>query len=446
MITMSKSKKIVIILTTLSISLCLIALLIYTILNFKENNNVLNYKYVGIPSNHYIAVSDGKKYGYIKENGEPVTSLKYDVIDSMWVENDILNLDNFKFTDGLAEYTNDIYYGLLNENGKEIIDPIYNSIEVINKNLIIVSNGNRFYFINSNNKKLFNQDFEMITRIDNLDNIFIVSNEGKQALINSKGIILTEYKYDSIYEFVDTTNNNYVFCATYGENTDIYLYNSETLSFTKLKEFDNYTPTIFYNNNVYLVNQDELYSIYNIMTNDLITLKNNYVALGPFINSFALAIDNNDLVGYINEKEEIVIDFQYDYNSASNFTDDGLAVVGKNNLVGVINTNNEQVLDFNYLEINIINNDRFLVLDQNDKKYIIDDRENKVTDDNYDDIELTDYSDTFIVSKASNNRTLYGIINSNGEEIIPVEYEDIQISNDYFVLKSKENEYYLEKR
>ena len=64
----------------------------------------------------------------------------------------------------------------------------------------------------------------------------------------------------------------------------------------------------------------------------------------------------------------------------------------------------------------------------------------------YDDIELTDFPDTFIVSKASNNRTLYGIINSDGEEIIPVEYEDIQISDDYFVLKRKENEFYLEKR
>ena len=71
---------------------------------------------------------------------------------------------------------------------------------------------------------------------------------------------------------------------------------------------------------------------------------------------------------------------------------------------------------------------------------------NRVTAYDYDNIELTDYSNIFIVSKVSNNKTLYGIINSDGEEIIPVEYEDIKISDDYFVLKRKNNEFYLEKR
>ena len=440
---MMKSKKIVLTLASLGVVLSLAAVIIYTITTL--NSNALNYQYVGTPSNHYVVVSDGKKYGYITEDGKEVTSLKYDIMDSMKLDDNTINLDGFKFVDGLAQYTEDMNYGLLNEQGKEIIDADYSSIEVINKNLIIVSDNN-FYFINQDNEKLFNQEFEMITSIEGLDSIFIVSSDGRQALINNKGEILTEYKYDSIYELVDSSSNNYVFCAMYGDYTDIYLYNSETLSFTKLDNFDNYTPTIFNDSNIYFVSPTGLYSIYNINTNNITTLNNNYTAIGPFVNSLAFAINSNNLVGYINEKEETVIDFQYDYNNTESFTTYGLAVVGKDNLVGVINTDNEQVLDFNYLNINIINNNRFLVLDQDNNKYIIDAKGNRITETDYDNIELTDYPNIFIVSKVSNNKTLYGIINSDGEEIIPVEYEDIKISDDYFVLKRKDNEFYIEKR
>ncbi len=440
---MMKSKKIVLTLASLGVVLSLAAVIIYTITTL--NSNALNYQYVGTPSNHYVVVSDGKKYGYITEDGKEVTSLKYDIIDSMKLDDNTINLDGFKFVDGLAQYTEDMNYGLLNEQGKEIIDADYSSIEVINKNLIIVSDNN-FYFINQDNEKLFNQEFEMITSIEGLDSIFIVSSDGRQALINNKGEILTEYKYDSIYELVDSSSNNYVFCAMYGDYTDIYLYNSETLSFTKLDNFDNYTPTIFNDSNIYFVSPTGLYSIYNINTNNITTLNNNYTAIGPFVNSLAFAINSNKLVGYINEKEETVIDFQYDYNNTESFTTYGLAVVGKDNLVGVINTDNEQVLDFNYLNINIINNNRFLVLDQDNNKYIIDAKGNRITETDYDNIELTDYPNIFIVSKVSNNKTLYGIINSDGEEIIHVEYEDIKISDDYFVLKRKDNEFYIEKR
>lgn len=440
---MMKSKRIVLTLASLGVVLSLAAVIIYTITTL--NSNALNYQYVGTPSNHYVVVSDGKKYGYITEDGKEVTSLKYDIMDSMKLDDNTINLDGFKFVDGLAQYTEDMNYGLLNEQGKEIIDADYSSIEVINKNLIIVSDNN-FYFINQDNEKLFNQEFEMITSIEGLDSIFIVSSDGRQALINNKGEILTEYKYDSIYELVDSSSNNYVFCAMYGDYTDIYLYNSETLSFTKLDNFDNYTPTIFNDSNIYFVSPTGLYSIYNINTNNITTLNNNYTAIGPFVNSLAFAINSNKLVGYINEKEETVIDFQYDYNNTESFTTYGLAVVGKDNLVGVINTDNEQVLDFNYLNINIINNNRFLVLDQDNNKYIIDAKGNRITETDYDNIELTDYPNIFIVSKVSNNKTLYGIINSDGEEIIHVEYEDIKISDDYFVLKRKDNEFYIEKR
>ena len=130
---MMKSKKIVLTLASLGVVLSLAAVIIYTITTL--NSNALNYQYVGTPSNHYVVVSDGKKYGYITEDGKEVTSLKYDIMDSMKLDDYTINLDGFKFVDGLAQYTEDMNYGLLNEQGKEIIDADYSSIEVINKNI-----------------------------------------------------------------------------------------------------------------------------------------------------------------------------------------------------------------------------------------------------------------------------------------------------------------------
>lgn len=441
---MKNRKAMITILVILGTFLLVAAIVYYAIIN--DGAIKLSYKYIGIPSNNYIAVSDGKKYGYVTDNGEEVTKLKYDIIDSMWIDDNTLNLEKFKFVDGLAQFNDGIYYGLLNEKGEEILDANYTSIEVINKNLIIVSDGNSFYFINYNGNRLFNVEFEMITSFDNQDEIFLVSNNNKYALFDNTGKLLTDFIYDNIYELSNSNNTNYVFCATYGEYTHIYIYNKDNKTFEKLDIFDNYNVTSFEYYNIYLTNQEGQYSLYDIKSKEIKTLNNSYVYLGPFVNSVALAVNSENVVGYIDENEEIVIDYQYDNSNTSDFTSFGYAVVGKDGLVGVINTNNDNILKFDYLSINIINNDRFLVSDKNNKMYIIDKNANKITKDDYDTITFTDFNEVFVVSKEINNKTKYGVINSNGKEIIPVEYEDIKISDSYFILKTSKSEFYLKER
>lgn len=199
----------------------------------------------------------------------------------------------------------------------------------------------------------------------------------------------------------------------------------------------------FSNDDVYMADFEGKYSIYNIEAKSLKTLNNTYVAIEPYYNGIALAVNENGLIGYIDKDENIVIDYQYSYDKSTSFKN-GMAVVGENDNVGVINKNDEKIIPFKYVDIDIIDDKSFIVLDKNNKMYIIDNKENKVSN-VYDYINITDFKDIFLVSKTSNSKTLYGIINSNGKEIVPVKYEDIKISNNYFILKQN-NEYSIEKR
>ena len=401
----------------------------------------IKFTYIGEESDGFIAVSDEKNVGYINTELEQVIDLKYPVLDSMKMDKEV-DLSAFKVKDGLFPYTNSSNkFGLVNQNGKIIMKAKYDYINVISKDFIIVNDNGAYYFINSKGDLVCELSFQDVATIDNISNMFLVYNDDKVGLIDTNSNLLLECNYDNI-SILKGENNN-IITATNGNTNEIYLYDKNSIR--SLDEFNDLYAMYYINNDIYLTNFEGKYHIYNIETKSLKTLNNNYVAIEPYYNGIALAVNEDDLVGYIDENENVIIDYQYSFDTSTSFNQYNLAVVGKNDLVGVINTKMQEIIPFNYLEIEIVNDDRFIVLDKNNKMYIIDGSENKITTKDYDYIIDTEYSDIFLVSNTSNDNTLYGIIDSNGKEIVPVEYEEIKISNNYFILK-QDNKYSIEKR
>ena len=404
-----------------------------------ENKNNVNFDYIGNESEEYISVSDGNNVGYINTDLEQVIDLKYPVLDSMKIDEEI-DLSVFKVKDGLFPYTSTDKIGLVDKNENIVIDAKYDYINVISKDFIIVNEDGDYYIINSNGKKI-SSSFQDIATIEDVDNLYLVYNNDKVGLIDINNNLLLECNYDSISVLVDDISSKYLINAFKDNSVELYLYNNGKVEL--VNNYSNVDVMFFSNNNIYMTDYEGKYSIYNIETNTLKTLNNTYVAIEPYYNDIALAVNENGLVGYIDKDENVIIDYQYSYDKSSSFKDN-IAIVGKDGNVGIINNANKEVLPFKYADINIIDDNRFIVLDKSNKMYIVDSKDNKVSD-VYNYINITDFKDIFLVSNTSKNKIYYGIINSDGEEIVPVKYEDIKISDNYFILK-QDNKYSIEKR
>ena len=305
-----KKKILVICLTILTIlfSLIISIKLFYT--NKQNNNMVISYSDVGIPQNNYIAVSDGKQYSYLNLTTlELIDELKYPIIDTMKPD-DTINLSEFVFIDGLAPITNERgYLGLINTDGKIIIQPKYSTIKVLSKDLILVYENGNYYFIDSNEKPLFDISFQSVELLEGTSEIFIINQDDKYGIMNDQGKIILECQYNQILKQTDH-NNHYIFQATIGENIENYYYSNSTIR--KIEDAKNMNIFNLDNQYIYYTDSDGLFYLYDLSTNQMKQFTNKYVAMGTFNNGLALAINEDMKAGFIDENEKVVISFKYD--------------------------------------------------------------------------------------------------------------------------------------
>ena len=425
---------------------CLIILIILFILVisiklfYTNNNMVIPYSNVGIPQNNYIAVSDGKKYGYFNlTTSKLIDELKYPVIDTI-KSDDTIDLSEFVFIDGLAPITNDQgYLGLINTDGKIIIQPKYTTIKVFSKDFILVYENGSYYFIDSNEKPLFDISFQTVELLEGTNHLFIVNKENKYGIMNNQGKFILECQYNQILLQTDH-NNHYIFQATTGENTEKYYYSNSNIR--KIEDIKNMNLFNLDNQYIYYTDSDGLFYLYDLSNNQMKQFTHKYVIMGTFNNGLALAINEDMKVGFIDENEKVVIPFKYDSEFTSNFSSTNYAVVAQDNLVGVIDQDGKEILPIKYYGVTILDEQYFLVFDQNNQSSIIDTNQKKVTTKEYSSISTIE-NFPYLLTKDTNQ--LYGIINYQGKEIIPNQYKAITVYKDYFLLQSKDNEYIVKK-
>lgn len=433
-------KKYLIVLLIILLGLLIALNIIYFKANRKNSNIILPYKYIGIEQNEYIAVSDGEKFGYVNsKTGKLTINLDYPLPESTKID-----LSSLTFKEGLAPITNNgQYFGLIDSNGKTIIKPHYDSIKVIKKDLILVYKNSSYYFINSKEEKLFNLSFQNVQPLEENNNLFIILLDNKYGILNSNGDKLLDCKYDKIITTYDKITNNYIFSATSESTTENYYLKNNTL--VKMTECDNLQINLYNNNYGYFTDTSGMYYIYNTSTDKLIKLTQQYIAIGPYINGIALAINQNMKVGYINQKEEEIIPFEYDFNSTSDFTKDGYATVEKNNLIGVIDTTGKEIIPIEYSEIQILAKNSFLVI-KNNTTLLINSNQKNLLSKNYNTISIIENQPYLLVTESKNNNLLYGLIDYYGKEIIKPNYLNIKVYDNYFELQEKANKYIIKNK
>jgi len=121
------------------------------------------------------------KYGLMEENGNVIIPPKYDRI--------------YRFSNGLAVFRQSGKCGVINEVGKEIIAPIYESISV-NKDEIIVELNNKWGLLNIKGDYITNIKYDLVDYF--YDGMACVMKNGKWGFVNKKGREVVRCKFDSI--------------------------------------------------------------------------------------------------------------------------------------------------------------------------------------------------------------------------------------------------------
>ncbi|PWB22313.1 WG repeat-containing protein [Flavobacterium sp. HTF] len=154
------------------------------------------FAYVGI--NIYPQVY---KWGIVNEQtGKLITPLKYQ---------QTFNEDHpgFSSTKKMARITSDNKVGVIDENGKKIISPVYDAIDALG-DICAVYKNNKYGYINSKGKIIISIENDCITNPDFFYKVrslyieegllLLLHRNGKYGFTNKKGISITPIKYDSI--------------------------------------------------------------------------------------------------------------------------------------------------------------------------------------------------------------------------------------------------------
>ena len=269
-------------------------------------------------SNKVFTTEKSKKYGITNLNGDVIIAPEYSQIDItgiyLYAKNDqgvtvyntsgtqvnidtnvaILNTSNEKYRIRI-DNTNGTKYGVINENGEQVIDEKYNYIEYL------------------------------------FDDYFIVSNsESKLGVINDNDEIKIDINYDGLQK-IDGTN---VIQASSTSENIVKLFSKDLREICSLEnaKVENKGDYIKISNNT-----DTMY-----FDKDGKELKNTDV----FSSNTLFANKENDKWGFVNKSGNIVVDAKYD--KVTEFNEYGFAGVKLDGKWGVVNSKGEEILEPTY--------------------------------------------------------------------------------------------------
>lgn len=195
---------------------------------------VFDYKY---PSNNCIMiVVRDSKFGVVDVYGNIITDCQYDYISS--------------FKNNIAKCIKDEKFGLITSLGDEIITPSYTWITSFNENgIAITQEGVKYGVINEDGKELLSPIYDEIVLSERY--IYVYTNDkvglytfAGKCIITPKYVKIKEYSH-SIHAYINEKSNDIEaenIIDIYNQNGDVLIYNLSLCYDTNYKEL---SPSIF---------------------------------------------------------------------------------------------------------------------------------------------------------------------------------------------------------
>jgi len=333
--------------------------------NYDTNQNVWY-------EDDVLKVKQNGKYGLINLKGKNVLSCEYDDIYTLkGIENSLIVEKNEKV-------------GLVDNNGRVIIETIYEEINPLGtENLdgyITKNEEGKYGVIGANKEQKLENKYEKVEHVVG-NNLFVITEAGKQKLINSKGTTILEEGFERITQI---------------------LKDSKGIIFVK----------------------DGLYGAMTI--EGTVTIPNTYEDLKQLNNGYLVAKQNNKY-GLIDEKNNVKLYFNYNsinYNEALEIyvaedTNFQSSIIDKSFEVKLIGILSELNTESKYIKMYI--NDEY-------KYYDLDFEEKQNTE--------VLKGNTLFLSKKDGK---YGYTNSKGEVVVEYIYDDATEQNKFGYVAVQKN-------
>jgi hypothetical protein len=377
-------------------------------------------------------IQKNNRYGYINKYGKIVIPLKYDKATEF--------KDNVAIVSKNDKYINN--FGLINNKGKKIFPFKYNEIYYSATGLFKIGKKGKQYqvgYCDINQKfiggKLFD-DMEIISSIQG--HFFSIKNGQYWGLLDWTGKSILPCKYISLgcrYYGIVAKDSSGIHLFTY-EGNQINAGNYDDIDHAPISGGDKI-----------MVIKDKKRAIYNLKLNKFITSFYDSIETQPGLVPYEdiFLINQDGQTAAIDSGGKIIIPFGY---QRLYFIKNEVDFLGakKENKFGVINRFNETIIPFDYdslITLEFKNTDLFLLARKNGQWLGLNYSGTPAMD--FNKFSITEYSsigyidnDLFAVKKDKK----YGIINTKGEVIVPLDYDYINHQQGISIL-NKKGKYYI---
>lgn len=346
------------------------------------------------------AVRNGKK-GLLQGNGKDLSPFIYDSIG--------------EFKNGLAVVAYQDSYGVINTEGNWLITPYNDEIE-IQENIIRLKQGSEWKLIDFDGHESV-RSYGLLTKLPKGYSNW--TKNGYELRDDTDSLWL-----DRLYDTIQVINEH-----LYGLKRDnrFFLFNpnnSEDVALdTGITELGEFSEGLI------SVKKDDQWG--QIAEDGKLRIANRYEAIQPFSEQLC-AVRLIGKWGFIDKNEQLIV--QPTYDQVSPFYK-GLSVVSRNGLSGIIDHSGKSVLPEDFTRID--RQENHIILNSNGIFGLADAKGKLIRTPQYDSIKALE-GGYFLIGRDG----LKGVVNLNGEDVIPLSYESIEQLGNHF-LASEASEWKL---
>lgn len=331
--------------------------------------NVLKEREKVTGENEYFALYAQNKWGVINQNGEEIINPSYQ--EMIVIPNK--DKDVFICTYNINEQTGEYKTKALNSKNEEILTG-YEQIEALEnidendnvwyeENILRIKQNGKYGLIDFNGKELLPAEYDEITVLEGIENSIIIKKNGLMGLANDNGSVIVEPAYTQIKNFGNTYKNGYITVDQQGKYG--------LISATKKQILENKYEEIaqIYLDNYYLVKENGIQKLVDSKGNTII--ENGFDEIKS-VTSNGIIFVKDGLYGEMNTSGEVTIEAKYQYLKE---TKDGTYIAKLNDKFGVIDNLQNINLEFNYTGLTYNENaNLFLAEDAGYKTSVINDK------------------------------------------------------------------------
>ena len=371
---------------------------------FDEEYDKISNLEIGETINYYI-VNNKDKFGYIREDGSKITEIIY---------NELPSYHNRNFKNGLAFVVENGKKKFIKEDGTDFIE-IETACGYGFDNGVALLQKNRLYgYINTDGNEITGFIYHDATRFTKQGH-GIVSKNGKWGIINFKGVVILDFKFDQIdylttfsknesikqilkvksnnlYGFIDLEKNIYSECdckeikyiddshllikkekswglvdfnnkeivpCNYDEirklNDFIFCKKGKKIEVTNLKNKEQVTykcESFYLFKDAYIIKNKENYLIFEFESSNIFELAIDKLDDISNYNAGKIIGVLNNRYGIIDVKGKVCIDFIYNQIKLQfDESKSSIYIVSKDGLWGTIDANNQMIIEIKYENI-----------------------------------------------------------------------------------------------